>query len=368
MIQMIARRIGVLLVAGALAATGLTFATAGAAQAAPEDAAARWLSKQLSPKGLVHNDQFAFDDYGLTADVGFALADIGGNSDHVRKIRRALARRVESWTTGVDFGSSDIYAGSTAKAVVFAQVVKRNPRSFGGVNLVRQLNRLVSMKKPTVGRIHDKAATDFANVIGQALAVRGLARAKSGKADEALKFLLKQQCSRGYFRLNFAPEKTGPQSCDAGTRAESAPDPDVTSAAVLSLQALKKKPKRVRAAIEKAVTWLKRQQKSNGSFGGGPTTKGRNANSTGLAASALAGAGACGKARKAARWISKLQVTGRLAGTPLAGQKGAIAYNRAALEVAESDGIVVETSDQWRRATSQAAPALVFRSLQACRS
>jgi len=365
MIHTFARRIGVLLVAGALAATALTFASAGAAQAAPEDTAARWLGKQLT-NGLVHNDQYDFDDYGLTADVGFALAEIGGNQDASRAIKRALARRVESWTTGVDFGSSDVYAGSTAKALVYAQVVKKDPRSFGGVNLVRQMNRLVSKAKPTVGRIQDKSATDYANVIGQALAARGLARAGSGKADEVLRFLLKQQCSRGYFRLNFAPKKTGPQSCDAGTKAESAPDPDVTAVAVLSLETLRKPSKKVRTAIDDAVTWLKRQQKSNGSFGGGPTTKGSNANSTGVAGSALAAAGACLRAQRAARWIRKLQVTGPVAGTPLAGQKGAIAYNRAALEAAREAGIGIETADQWRRATSQAAPALRFLSVSAC--
>ena len=45
-------------------------------------------------------------------------------------------------------------------------------------------------------------------MIGQAFAAQGLAVAGSGKADEALKFLLKQQCGKGWFRLNFAADKT----------------------------------------------------------------------------------------------------------------------------------------------------------------
>jgi hypothetical protein len=361
----LARRFGVLIVAGVLAATGLTVATTGAAQAS-DDAGARWLGKQLT-QGLVHNDQYDFDDYGLTADVGLALAEIGGNADKLKSIRRALASRVESWTTGVDFGLSDVYAGSTAKAVVFAETVKKSPRSFGGVNLVRQLNRLVSTTKPTVGRIQDKGSSDFANTIGQAFAAQGLARAKSGKADETLRFLLKQQCERGYFRLNFSPSKTGPQSCDAGTKAESAPDTDTTALALLNLQALPKKTRAVRRAIKHGVSWLKRHQKENGSFGGGPSTQGSNTNSTGLAASALGGAGACGAARQAARWVGKLQLKGGLAGTPLAGERGAIAYDRAALRTAKESGITVETADQWRRATSQSAPGLAFVSVKACR-
>jgi hypothetical protein len=52
----------------------------------------------------------------------------------------------------------------------------------------------------------------------------------------------------------------------------------------------------------------------------------------------------------------------------LAGQKGAIAYDRAALQEGQEFGIGVETADQWRRATSQAAPALAFLSANACRS
>jgi hypothetical protein len=89
------------------------------AQAAPEDQSARWLTGELT-NGLIHNDQYGFDDYGLTADTAFALSAIGGAGDTLRVIRKALAKRVDSWTTGVDFGSPDVYAGSTAKAVVLA--------------------------------------------------------------------------------------------------------------------------------------------------------------------------------------------------------------------------------------------------------
>ena len=70
---------------------------------------------------------------------------------------------------------------------------------------------------------------------------------------------------------------------------------------------------------------------------------------------------------KSARWVRKLQVRGDVSGTPLAGEKGALAYDRAAMKAAESDGITVETRDQWRRATSQAAPGLTFTSVKRCR-
>jgi len=54
-------------------------------------------------------------------------------------------------------------------------VTKHDPTTFGGVDLVRRLENRVSGRKPIVGRIADKAADDYANVIGQAYAARGLA-------------------------------------------------------------------------------------------------------------------------------------------------------------------------------------------------
>ena len=58
-------------------------------------------------------------------------------------------------------------------------------------------------------------------------------------------------------------------------------------------------------------------------------------------------------------WLSDRQLTGHLFGTPLAGERGAVGYDNATLAAAKKDGIVKETRDRWRRATSQAAPALL---------
>lgn len=367
-------RSAVALAAGALIATSLS----GAAHAAPDDNGGSWLARQLTDGLIVGGYEDTWtdpanptwvesNDYGLTADTAFALKYIGGQRDSVREIRRALAQHVDSWTTGVDFGSSDVYAGSTAKAVVLAETTGADPRAFGGVDLVARLNKRVSETAPTVGRIQDKSATDYANTIGQALAARGLSVVDSGKADEAVRFLLKQQCSAGYFRLDFASKTRQDQTCDGGRRATiSAPDTDVTAIAVLSLKAVPHKTAAVRSAIGDAIAWLKRRQQDNGSFGGGPTTEASNANSTGLAGWALGETGACHAAQDAAQWVSNLQVTGDVSGTPLEGERGAIAYNRAALRAAKTDGIGQAERDQWRRATSQAAPALGNLRLATC--
>ena len=353
----------------AVLATGAVIATtfvAPAGAAAPDDRGGAWLERQLTD-GLVHNEQYDFNDYGLTADLGIGLDYLGDHRGTVSDIADALAEHVDSWTTGVDFGSDDIYAGPVAKALVLAQSAERDPRSFGGVNLVRRLAARVSDTAPYVGRIEDKGDLDYANSIGQAFAAVGLADAGSPKAGPALRFLLKQQCSDGFFRLNFVDKSKRRQGCDAGNADLSAPDTDVTALAVLVLNALPNQGKMVRGASADAVGWLKDTQKRNGSFGGGVLTEASNTNSTGLAAWALGDARFCRTAVKTARWVRDLQVRGDVSGTPLAGEKGAIAYDAAAMEAAQVDGITVETRDQWRRATAQAAPGLVFTTVQRCR-
>ena len=332
-------------------------ASASPATQAPTRAAG-WLEAQLTD-GLIHNDQYDFDDYGLSADTAFGLKALGGHADTVRQVRRALAPHVDDWTT---YGT-DVYAGSVAKALVLTEISNGDPHDFGGVDLVTRLNHRVSTTAPYRGRVEDKGSSDYANTIGQAFAARGLAVAKSARADAAIRFLLQQQCSQGFFRLNFADKSAAKQGCDAGTRAQSAPDTDATALAVIQLKAVPHKSTAVKRAIVDAVGWLTRRQAANGSFGGGTTTEEANTNSTGLAGWALAATGQCHAAVDAAGWVRKWQVTDEVAG-----ERGGIAYDRAGFKAAKADGITTETRDQWRRATAQAAPALLNSSLRACAS
>jgi hypothetical protein len=340
---------------------GMSVGAAAPAHAGdPIDQTERWMFKQLD-NGLVHNNEFDYDDYGLSIDMGLAFQALDEIAQ-AKTVRKAIAKNVASYTTGVDFMSSDIYANATAKAAAFAQVTGGNAASFGGVDLIRQLNKRVARTKPIAGRIQDKTAgDDYANTIGQAFAVQALTTAKSRKAAKARSFLLSQQCKGGYFRLNFTADKTkSDQTCDGGKRkTTSAPDTDATALAVLSLLANPKPSKAVRAAVNKAVAWLTRTQAKNGSWGGGTSTETSNANSTGLAAWALGSAGACKQANRGARWVSRLTVSG------VSGENGAIAYDRVALKGAQ-DGISAAEEDQFRRATAQAAPALVFTIIDGC--
>jgi hypothetical protein len=352
------------LVLSALALTlsvGAAVGTAAPAQAGdPSAQSARWLNKQLT-NGLVHNEQFDFDDYGLSIDVGFALLELD-QTKNAKGVSKAIAKNVASYTTGVDFGSSDVYAGAVAKAAAFAQATGKDPSDFGGVNLIKRLGKLVAKDKPIAGRVQDKGMTDFANVIGQSYAAQALSIDGNKRARSVTAFLLAQQCRSGYFRLNFTADKTAKdQSCDGGKRkTTSAPDTDATAVAVLSLLDVPKPTKAVKQAVADAVRWLSKHQDAKGGFGGGPSTEASNANSTGLAASALGAAGACDKANRATRWLSKLIVSG------VSGENGAIAYDKAALAGAKADGIGVEERDQFIRATAQAAPALLFLVIDGC--
>ncbi len=345
------RRAATALVATALA-TSLV-AAGSPAQAAPADRGAHWLSGQLTG-GLVHNDQFGFDDYGLSIDTAFGLQSIGGHARDVRQVRHALSSHVGDYTGA----GGEKYSGATAKLLVLVQSTGGDPTSFGNVDLVKKLNGLVTTKGPAKGRIADQSQFgDFANTIGQILAARGLTTAKSGRAAAVRTFLLEQQCRQGFFRLNFSKPKAQHQSCGKKSPA----DPDATSYAVVQLWKASKGHPALRDALTKASAWLVKQERKNGSFIGGTSTATPNTNSTGLAAWALATSGRCAAATKAAQWVAGFQLGAQPSGSKLAGQRGAIAYDRAGMKAGRKDGITTQSQDQWRRATTQAAPALRFR-------
>jgi hypothetical protein len=349
----LARRAGSALVASAL--TMSLVAAGGAAQAAPADRGASWLAGELTD-GLIisHTDLGDFPNYGVSIDTVFAFKAIGGHKADVRAVRHAVATKVTDY-----IGSGgERYAGATAKALVLAESTGADPTSFGGANLVRRLNHLVTKSGPAKGRIVDQSQFgDFANTVGQILAVRGLSRAGSGYAGKARHFLLEQQCDRGYFRLSFSKLGSDQQSCGQNSPA----DPDTTSYAVIELWKLSKGRPTLRRHLRRAAAWLADQQLRSGAFVGGASTGTPNTNSTGLAGWALAKVGRCSAAKAAAGWVLDLQVGPQPSGSNLAGERGAIAYDNAAMRLAKRHGITADTADQWQRATSQAAPALRFR-------
>lgn len=364
------RRTSATLAAAALVVSGTALTTSPAHAAGPQAAdAADWLTAQLT-NGLVHNSQYDFDDIGLTIDVGLGLDELGGRDATVSSIADALAPKIagsSGYAQGdeyefdppYDFVQKGYYANATAKALVFAQATGQNTATWAGVDLVDATEDRVTASGPSAGRIGDDSSYgDYANTFGQAFAARALATASSSKAAAALAFLLKQQCSAGYFRLYFNPSKTAAdQTCDGGTAAQSPADPDATSMVVLQLASQRSNPA-VASALAKARSWLLSIQKSDGSFGGGPSTPDANANSTGLAARALAALGECTGPARAATWVEALQVAPGTTGA-LSGEVGAIAYDQAAMTAGTADGITTTKQDQWRRTTAPAMLALL---------
>jgi len=367
-----ARRVRGALVAVTALTLGMSLgatAPAGAAGAnAAQNQAASWLADQPTD-GLVYNDQFEFDDYGLTVDHGLALQALGRQGSTVEEIADAISENIDSYTTGVDFGSEDVYAGAVAKSLAFLTAAGRDGEDVAGVNLKRRLNQLVTREGRSTGRIADVSEFgDFANTLGQAYAAQALTATGSGQRKKVIRFLLKQQCGQGYFRLSFDEDKdANNQGCnDKNAETTSQPSVDATAIAMLALLETDRLGRKVQVAIGDAAGWLTRVQDEDGGFSGAPPTDAPNSNSTGLAAWALGSVRACREARDAARWVQALKVDGRTGGA-LAEEKGAIAYDSAAFEAGLEEGITTETRDQWRRAASQAAPAMDYLKLPQCR-
>lgn len=336
-----------------VAAVSLGLSLAPAAHAGTGDA---WLAGELEG-GLLVNEQFGNADYGLSIDAALALREVGGRGAEVQSIYAAVADNVEAYTGA----GTERYAGSLAKTAALSRVLNKDPRDVGGVNVLARLRDRVSSTPRYAGRIEDASQYgDYANVIGQAFAVQGIQRTGRGVGKRALGFLLSQQCRQGYFRLTFSPKRQQRQGCGQGPDSQSRPDTDATALAVLSLSALPRQNRAVRRSVGNALDWLARSQRRSGAWGGGVATEGANTNSTGLASWALGEAGRCRPAARGARWVADLQV-GREPGTPLAGERGAIAYDRAAMAAGRRDGITDATSDQWRRATAQAVVSQNYR-------
>lgn len=341
--------------AAAALAAGLAFPLLVAAPAAGAptsadraDRAAAWESSQLR-NGRIRNVQFDFTDWGLTLDTYFGLVAAGNRPGDARKVIRTVSANARTY---VSF-DGDFFSGSVAKLLLARRVAGLDP-SVDQENLLlrRKLKSLVTAS----GRVSDSGADDFSNTIGQSLSV--LAFARSGNLPSApVRFLLRQQCDRGYFRLAMSST-----SCD---RDDSAADVDATAYALQALLIARREGVALPAGAAKdTAAWLRRGQRADGAFGGAGPTSGANTNSTGLAAQALTAAGRDRAASAAQDWIARLQLTpARTKGSPARRDLGAVAYNRTDFQAARQNGITRRTRDIWRRSTPQAISGLAPKPL-----
>jgi hypothetical protein len=340
-------------------------AAAAATDSTPSTIAAQWLADELT-NGLIVTT-FG-PDFGLTLDTGMALSTVSGQGASVAAISAAIEPRLADY---VGDGTKESYAGPLAKAAAFARTAKKNPTSYGGRNLVTELEQRTAdattgtapntTPNPLAGRIADKSEYgDFANVVGQSYAVRALTLASSSEAGAARDFLLKQQCASGYFRLNFDKPVTPSQSCTEGVAGSEA-DPDTTSLAVINLVESGDKTPAVSAALAKAGTWLAARQRNSGAIRGGAGTAQINTNSTALGGYALGLLKNRDAALKAALWVRKNQPVDKYkCRTALTKDTGAVAYRKDRATGAKTSGIPAGARDEWRRATAQAILGLQF--------
>jgi hypothetical protein len=344
----------------------LRAATAAATtDSTPSTIAAEWLAGELT-NGLVVG-KFG-PDFGLTIDTGMALSTVASQGATVTAINNALEPRIADY---IGDGTKESYAGATAKAAAFARTAKRNPTSYGGRNLVAELEARTAdattgtppatTPNPLAGRISDKSEFgDFANVVGQSYAVRALSLASSAEAGAARDFLLKQQCASGYFRVNFDKPASATQSCTEGVAGSEA-DPDATSLAVINLVESGDNTQAVKDALARAGTWLATRQRGSGAIRGGAGTAQINTNSTALGGYALGLLKNRDAALKAALWVRKNQPVDKYkCRTALTKDTGAVAYRKEKATEATTTGIPAAARDEWRRATAQAVLGLQF--------
>ena len=365
----VTRRVALGLTSAVLAAGALVASPASAAEpTARAGAAADWLADQLE-EGLVVSSYTDFTtgevveytDFGLTLDVHLAFRDLGVKERKRQRILDAFESR-----TGEYVGTGTTrYAGALGKLLTAVQREGIDPASYAGGTLLRQLERRVHTADDSErGRAEDafdpddEFGADYSNTIGQSFVVGALARADSDLADETVRFLLKQQCAQGFFRVSL---ESADHTCDGGTADESGPSVDATAFAVQAVlvsgrRDVDVRQRRLDNAVAAAEAWLVRKQRDSGAFREDGVA---NSNSTGLAAAALSDLDRPGRADRAAEWLRERQVTRGLAQDgALGGERGAVAFDDAAFDAAVEDGIGGGVLYQWQRATAQAAAGL----------
>lgn len=334
------RSVSTLALTAAMGAVGL--ALAPAASAAGPDDSVHYLADRLADGGdrlATEFDGQSYDDIGMTIDavLGMSAAGTGGDA-------AAAATDYVVANSGAYHGQDgEAYAAATAKLLTFASARGLNVHDVNGVDLVAKLRSLETED----GQFADESQWgEHSNTLGQSFALIGLKRAGTNPSSASVDFLQQQQCADGGFRLNFDdPDDSDDDACVS--------DPDATSMAVQALDMVGGRD----ATVQDAADYLEGRQDSSGGVGGGTTTEGVNANSTGLAAIAFRVT-----ARDQALTRARAYVASVTFGCDTPGVAGGIAYNEADFAAATAQGAEAQPDDTITRTTTQALLALTSKS------
>ncbi|MER5987758.1 prenyltransferase/squalene oxidase repeat-containing protein [Streptomyces sp. NPDC001787] len=216
-------------------------------------------------------------DFGLTIDGAYALTATGLNNGKLRGIVDFLdkggkdgeGRTLRDWTGA---GTKYALGGSLGKAALLARAVGRDPRSFGGDDLVAALDKAVCAgpsEAPDRSCAARGAYTYAPSVFAQSLAVMAQLRAdEKAAAREPIAYLESLQHSSGAWP-SLIPA-TG--------------DSDVDSTAIAAMALDLAGGEKADKAVDKALTWIAGKQLADGGF---PGAAGDSVNSAALAVQGL---------------------------------------------------------------------------------
>nr|WP_234343960.1 prenyltransferase/squalene oxidase repeat-containing protein [Streptomyces sp. WM6372] len=218
-----------------------------------------------------------FADYGMTIDGAYALAATGENNPVLRNIvdfldkggKDGKGRTINDYTL---IGTKYAGGGSIGKTALLAEAVGRDPRNFGGKDLIAALATGVCTAKDTTSTPYCGGKGAYKNaksVFDQSLGVIAQVRAgDTAAATEQIAYLKSLQDSSGAW-----PSLIGK---DSGAEVDS------TAMAAMALDLLPDEASRT--AVDKALAWLATQQKQDGGF---PGASGNSVNSAALAVQGL---------------------------------------------------------------------------------
>lgn len=314
-----------------------------------ETAALTWTGCELERNGGTFPGFGDSPDFGLTLDAVMAYAlDDRASDHHATTALDIVGDRILEYVSDAGFGdgTTERYAGALAKSTLAFALAGRDVNDVDGVDLEAELRARMQTTGDDTGRFSDQSQWgDYSNGFGQSLAILALARTEGGVPQQAIDFLMSQQCPNGGFRGTYST----PGGCTDSVNA----DTDYTSFAIQALHSIGQSAE-VKLALHRAVDFVLDHQADDGSVSGTGVTAVPNTNSTALAAQALRAVGRTTDADEASGWVRGRQIDATDAGDGPAGTDlGAIAYGPDAFDAAITAGIAEGVRDQWRRATVQ---------------